>query len=76
MPHLVLRIISSPYENSNWSYSPQMVKLGFDLCELHLWSLTLNFCMDITFVDGNYPRKFNDEKMTGTLSQHDTSLDR
>ena len=42
-------IISSSYVNSNWSYS-QKVKLGFDLCDLDLWPLTLTFCMDITFV--------------------------
>ena len=26
-----------PYVNSNWSYSPEMVKLGCDLCDLDLW---------------------------------------
>ena len=30
-------IISSSYVNSNWSYSPETVKLGRDLCDLDLW---------------------------------------
>ena len=29
--------------NSNWSYSPETVKLGRDLCDLDLWPLTLTF---------------------------------
>ena len=44
--------MSSPYVNSNWSYGPEMAKLGFDLCDLDLWPLTLTFCMDVTFVNG------------------------
>ena len=28
---------SSSYVNSNWSYSPETVKLGVDLCDLDLW---------------------------------------
>ena len=32
-------IISKPAVNSNWSYSPETVKLGFDLCDLNLWPL-------------------------------------
>ena len=31
-----------------------MAKLGFDLCDLDLWPMTLTFCMDITFVIGNH----------------------
>ena len=31
------------------------------------WHLTLNFCMDITFVNGNELWKFRDDMMTGTL---------
>ena len=27
--------------------------IGFCLCDLDLWPLTLTFCMDITFVNGN-----------------------
>ena len=27
--------------NSNWSYSPETVKLGVDLCDIDLWPLTL-----------------------------------
>ena len=29
--------IISSYVNSNWSYSPETVKLGLDLCDLDLW---------------------------------------
>ena len=52
--HQALCIISSSYVNSNWSYSPEMVKLDFDLCDLdllhgpHFWSLVItheNFMM-------------------------------
>ena len=39
--------------NSNWSYSPETVKMGRDLCDLDLWPLTLTFCMDLTSVIGN-----------------------
>ena len=39
--------------NSNWSYSPETVKLGCDLCDLDLWPLTSTFCMDLTFFIGN-----------------------
>ena len=42
--------------------------LGFDLCDLDLWPLTLTFCMDITFVNGNHSWKFPDNTMRGTLS--------
>ena len=52
--------------NSNWSYSPEMVKLGVDLCDLDLWPLTLTFCMDVTFVIGNNSWKFHDDTMMGT----------
>ena len=31
-----LRIISSTYVNSNWSYGPETVKLGSDLCDIDL----------------------------------------
>ena len=51
--HQAIYIISSSYVNSNWSYSPKTAKLGCDLCELDLWSLTLTFCMDITLVRGD-----------------------
>ena len=35
--HQALCIISSSHVNSNWSCSPETVKLGFDLCDLDLW---------------------------------------
>ena len=43
-----------------------MAKLGFDLCDFDRWPLTLTFCMDITFVNGNNSWKFHDT-MRGTL---------
>ena len=50
----------------NWSYGPETVKLGFDLCDLYIWPLTLTFYMDITFVIGNHSGKFHDDVMMGT----------
>ena len=35
--HQALCIIPSSYVNSNWSYSPETPKLGYDLCDLDLW---------------------------------------
>ena len=34
-----IKLCASPYENSNWSYGPETVQLGFDLCDLtfDLW---------------------------------------
>ena len=52
--------------NSNWSYSPETAKLGLDLFDLDLWPLSLIFCMDITFVNGNNFWKFHDDTMTET----------
>ena len=46
---------------------PKWGKICFDLCELDLWPLTMTFCMDITFVNGNNSWKFHDDPMTGTL---------
>ena len=59
-------IISSSYGNLNWSYSPETVKLGCDLCDPDLWPLTLTFCMDGTFVTGNHSWKFHDDTMMRT----------
>ena len=67
--HHALCIISSPYVNSTWSYSPEMAKCGHDLCDLDLWPRTLVFCMDIMSVNGNNSWKFQDDTMTGTLSK-------
>ena len=64
--HQALSIISSPYVNSNWSYSPETAKWGHDLCDLDLWLLTLTSCMDITFVNGDNSWKFHDDTMRGT----------
>ena len=46
--------IISSYVNSNWSYGPEMVKLGFDLCDLDLWH-GHHFCLC------NNSWKFNDD---------------
>ena len=35
--HQALCIISLPYVNTNWSYSPETAKWGHDLCDLDLW---------------------------------------
>ena len=66
MQHLALCVISLPYVNLNWSYSPETAKWGPDLCDLDLWPLTLTFRMDITSVNGNNFWKFHDDTMTGT----------
>ena len=59
-------MISLPYVNSNWSNGPVTAKLGFDLCDLDHWPLTLTFCTDITSVHGNIFWKFHDDTMMGT----------
>ena len=64
--HQAICIISPSYVNSNWSYSPETVKLGCDLCDLDLWPLTLTFSMDVTSVTGNNSWKFSDDTMMGT----------
>ena len=38
--HQAICIISPSYVNSNWSYSPETVKMGHDLCDLDLWPWT------------------------------------
>ena len=43
-----------------------MAQIWFDLCDLDLWPLTLTFCMDITFGQGNMSWKFDDDTLTGT----------
>ena len=64
--HQALCVISSSYLDSNWSYSPETAKFGYDLCDLDFWPLTLTFCMDITSVIGNISWKFRDDTMRGT----------
>ena len=59
--HQALCVISSSYVNSNWSYSPETAKLGYDLCDLDLWPMTLTFFMDIPSVICNNSWKFCDE---------------
>ena len=45
---------------------PNCCKICFDLCDLDLWPLTLACCMKISFVSGNYSRKFHDDAMRET----------
>ena len=56
--------------NSNWSYSPETVKLGCDLCDLDLWPLTLTFCMDLSLVIGN-TWWYNDENIVNKANLRD-----
>ena len=51
--------------NSIWSYGPATAKLNFDLCDLDPLPLTLTFCTDIAFVNGNNSWKIHDDTMTG-----------
>ena len=53
--------------NSNWFYSPEAAKLGFDLCDLDLRPLTVTSCMDNTSVIGNNSWIFHDDTTMGTL---------
>ena len=46
---------------------PNWDKICFDLSDLDLWPLTLNFCMDNTLINGNNSRKNNDDTMSETL---------
>ena len=63
--------------NSNWSYSPETVKLGCDLCDLDLWPLTLTFCMDLTFVIGNNSWKlYDDGNIVKKVWRTDGQMDR
>ena len=113
IPYSTLCIISKPWVNSNWSYSPETLNSGqnqqfFVPCDLEIWqmtlknnrapllsniklcasfhhymwiqtgvavrkplngvmtSVTLTFCMDITFVNGNNSWKSYDDTMMGT----------
>ena len=45
----------------------KLITWVFDLCDLDLRPLTLTFCMDITFVNGNHFWKFHDDTMRETL---------
>ena len=46
---------------ANWG------SICIDLCHLDLWPLTLTFCMDITFVNGNNCQKFEVDTMIRSL---------
>ena len=46
--HQAWCIISSPYVNLNWSYSPETAKWGHDLCDLDLWPWLKQFqCLSL-----------------------------
>ena len=49
-------IISSSYVNSNWSYSPETVKLGCDLCDLDLWPwpFAWTLCWSLVIMPENF----------------------
>ena len=73
--------LCASFHHHLWIQTGVTVKLGCDLCDLDLWPLTLNFCMDIISVIGNNSRKFHDDTMTGTWwkrchSQTDRQTDR
>ena len=45
---------SLPYVTSNWSYSPETAQLGFDLCDLDLWPLTLVHILSMVITPENF----------------------
>ena len=55
---------------------PDWGTICFDFCELDLWPLTLTFCMDIAFINGDKSWKFHDDTMTGTLWKRSEKTDR
>ena len=70
-------MISSSYVNSNWSYSPETLKSGCDLCDLDLWPLTLTSYMDISSLMGNNSWKFRDDgNIVTKVWQTDRQTDR
>ena len=52
--------------NSNWSYSPETAKLGFDLSDLDLWPQSMTLCLSIISVNGNNSWKFDDDTVMGS----------
>ena len=72
-------IISSSYVNSNWSYSPETVKLGFDLCDLNLWpwpfAWTLLWSLVITPENFMMIRWWEHSEKGGTDGQTDGQTD-
>ena len=42
----------------NWSYSPEMAKLGFHLCDLDLWPLNLTFAVALLLSLAIIPENF------------------
>ena len=61
MRHQALCIVALPYVNSNWSYSPETVKLGFDVFEVifDLWPGPFSWTW--TSFNGNNSWKFHDD---------------
>ena len=52
--HQAICIISSSYVNSNWSYSPETVKLGCDLCDLDLWPFAWTLLLSLAITPENF----------------------
>ena len=86
--HQAICIISSSYMNSNWSYSPEKVKLGVDLCYLDpwpwpfAWTSLLSLVMNPEFQDDTMIRNMvkkvwwtDGHLSVWTNPQHDASLD-
>ena len=48
---------------------PNWGKICFNLSDFNLWPLTLNFCMATISVNVNYPWKFHNHTILGTLSK-------
>ena len=49
------------WQPQNWD------KICFCLCDIDLWPLTLTFCMNITFVNGNNSLRCHDDTMRVTF---------
>ena len=52
--HQAICIISSSFVNSNWSYSPETVKLGIDLCDLDLWPFAWKSLLSLVITPENF----------------------
>ena len=59
--------------NSNWSYSPETAKLGFDLCDLDHWPPTLTFCIGNFF--GKISWWYDERNIVKKVSQTDGQME-
>ena len=73
-PLLCYSKLLSSFHSRLWIQTGLMVwkilnwhNICFDLCNLNIWSVSLNICKDITFVNGKNSWKFHDDTMTRTL---------